>query len=342
MMIDLRSDTITLPTDEMRRVIATAEVGDDVFDEDPTVRELQNRIAALLGKDAALFVPSGTMANVACVMAQTHPGSEVILDEGCHIYNFESGSSARFSGVQYRLLTGARGTFTRAEVEPLVRRDNVHLPPTTLIAMENSHNKAGGTLFPIEDMEEIGSFARERGIAVHLDGARLWNASIASGVPLERYGAAVDSVSVCLSKGLGAPVGSVVAGDAAMIRRTHRIRKMLGGGMRQAGVLAAAGLYAIENHFERLAEDHDNARTVAAALAAVPGIEVDQDRVETNIVLAEVSGHPLGEVGIIEKLAGRDVHILAIDTNMLRFVTSLQVTGEQAREAAAIIGETLC
>ncbi len=340
-MIDLRSDTITLPTDGMRRAIAEADVGDDVFDEDPTVHKLQRRVAALLGKEKALLVPSGTMGNVACVMAQTDPGSEVILHEGCHIYNFESGSSARFSGVQYRLLTGGRGTFTRADVEPLVRGDDVHLPPTTLIAMENSHNKAGGTLFPIEEMEEIGRFARERGIAVHLDGARLWNASVASGVPLERYGAAVESVTVCLSKGLGAPVGSVIAGSAELIRRVHRIRKMLGGGMRQAGILAAAGLYAIENNFDRLAEDHGNAKILAEALAEIPGIQVDPGRVETNIVLADVSDHPLGERGIIETLAKRDVHLIAIDTNMLRFVTSLMVSADQAREAAAIIRERL-
>jgi len=275
------------------------------------------------------------------VMAQTRPGTEVILDEGCHIYNFESGSSARFSGVQYRLLRNDGGTFTRADVEPLVRGDNVHLPPTSLIAMENSHNKAGGTLFPVEAMEEIGAFARDRGIAVHLDGARLWNASVASGVPLRRFGETADSVTVCLSKGLGAPVGSVVAGSGDFVRRARRVRKMLGGGMRQAGVIAAAGLYAIDNNIDRLAEDHAHATILAQALAAVPGIRVDLGKVQTNIAIADCGGHPLGEQGIIDKLAERHVHILAIDTNKLRLVTSLQVTAEQVQEAARIIGETL-
>ncbi len=340
-MIDLRSDTVTLPSQAMRRAIEQAEVGDDVFGEDPAVLELQRRVALMLGKEASLFVPSGTMANVICVMAQTSPGTEVILDEGCHIYNFESGSSSRFSGVQYRLLNGERGTFTVDQVEPLVRGDNVHLPPTTLIAMENSHNKAGGTLFPIEDMEAIGAFAGKRGIRVHLDGARLWNASVASGIPLDRYAAAVDSLSVCLSKGLGAPVGSLVAGSGDFIRKAHRIRKMLGGGMRQVGILAAAGIYALDHNIERLAEDHANAKLLAEALAEVPGIEVDLTRVETNIVLADVTGHKLGEKGIIDALSRKDVHILAIDTNMLRFVTSLQVSAEQVREAAAVIRETL-
>ncbi len=340
-MIDLRSDTVTRPTEEMRRAIAAAEVGDDVFGEDPTINELQRRVATLLGKEEALFLPSGTMANVVSVMAQTSPGTEVILEEGCHIYNFESGSSARFSGVQFRLVSSRDGSFTADDVDRLVRDDNVHLPPTALIAMENTHNKAGGTLFPVEAMEGIGRYAEERGIKVHLDGARLWNASAATGIPLSRYAAAADSVSVCLSKGLGAPAGSLVAGGRSFIRKAHRIRKMLGGGMRQAGILAAAGLYALDHHVDRLADDHANAKLIADAFASLPGVDVDLDRTETNIVLADVSNHPFGEAKIIDALKRRDVLVLAIDTGLLRAVTSLEVTSEQAAEAASIIRETL-
>ena len=340
-MIDLRSDTVTRPTGAMREAIARAEVGDDVFDEDPTINRLQERVASLLGKEAALYVPSGTMANSAAVLTHTSRGDEVITEEGCHIFNFESASSATFAAVQIRTIPTKGGHFTAMDVETRIRPENLHTPPTRLVCVENTHNRAGGTIFPLDDLEEIAALCRGRKIGVHMDGARLWNASVASGTPLPRYAACADSVSVCLSKGLGAPVGSVLTGTAGFIGRAKKVRKMLGGGMRQAGFLAAAGLYAVENHVERLAVDHGNARRIAETLSEIPGIRVDLDHVQTNIVIADVREHPLGEQGIVESLAGADVHFLAIGPGALRLVTHLDVSDDQTDEACAFLKERL-
>lgn len=340
-MIDLRSDTVTKPTPAMREAIAKAEVGDDVFDEDPTIHRLQERVAGILGKEAALLVPSGTMANTVSVLTHTNRGDEVIAEEGCHVFNYESASSATFGSVQIRTIPTADGHFTLADVESRVRPDNLHHPPTRLVCMENTHNRAGGTIFPLEDMRAIGAFCRSRGIAVHLDGARLWNASVASGIPMKEFAAAVDSVSVCLSKGLGAPVGSLVAGSREFIARARKTRKMLGGGMRQAGVLAAAGLYAVEHHVERLAEDHANARKIAETLAAIPGIRIDTAKVQTNIVIVDVREHPLGEAGIVKKLGDEGVLFLAIGPGRLRLVTHLDVSREQTEEACRLFAKCL-
>jgi len=340
-MIDLRSDTVTRPTPEMRERIARAEVGDDVFGEDPAVNRLQERTAELLGKEAALFVASGTMGNVAAVTAHTRPGEEVILDEEAHIVHYEAGSAAAFAGVQFRTVPGPAGAFTVREVEERIRPDDVHAPPTSLVCLENTHNRAGGTIYPVEEMERIGAFARERGIRVHLDGARLWNAAAATGVPEARWAAAVDSVTVCLSKGLGAPVGSVLAGSREFIHKAHRVRKMLGGGMRQAGILAAAGLHAIENHRERLADDHAHARLLAETLNAIPGITVEMDRVQTNIVYADVSGHRWSDEEILRGMAEREVLFLSLGAGRIRLVTHLEISRADAEEAAGRLRETL-
>jgi len=332
-MIDLRSDTVTRPSRGMREAIASAEVGDDVFGEDPTINALQEKVAGLLGKEAALFVASGTMANTVAVKTHVGHGGEVIAEEGCHIFNYESGSSASISGVQFRNIPTGMGHFTAVDVAARLRPKEMHAPQTKLIAMENTHNRAGGTVFPLEEMKKIGELARRNGIPVHLDGARLWNASIATGVDMAEFGKTVDSVSVCLSKGLGAPVGSLVAGSKEYIDRARVVRKMLGGGMRQAGILAAAGLYAIEHQWERLAEDHANARLLAEGLRRIPGMEVDLDRVQTNIVIVDVREHPLGEKGITERMAEQGVLFLAIGPGRLRLVTHIDVSRPGIEEA---------
>ncbi len=330
-MIDLRSDTITRPTPEMREAIARSEVGDDVFGDDPTVNLLQERVASHLGKDAALFVPSGTMANLIAVRTHAFHGAEVILGESSHIFNFEAGGVSAVVGTQLRTIQTQWGWFTADDVESRIRPDNVHLPVTALVCMENTHNRAGGTLFPVEEMERIGSLTRDRGIGTHLDGARLWNASIASGIPIQRFTAAVDSVSVCFSKGLGAPVGSIIAGTKDFIWRAHKTRKMLGGGMRQTGILCAACL----------AVDHENAKVLAYALDAIPGVHVDLEQTRTNIVIADVSDHPMSETEIAERLEEAGVSILAIGPGALRLVTHLDVSASQIDEAVLIIQKVL-
>ncbi len=340
-MIDLRSDTLTVPTQGMRDAMYRAEVGDDVFDEDPTVRVLQERVAELLGKEAALFVPSGTMANLTSIMTLCRPGTEAITEQGSHVYNFEQGSAARYAGIQFRLITSRNGWFRAGDVEPLIRPDDLHYPPTSLVCIENTHNKAGGTIFPIEEMENVALLARDRGIPIHLDGARLWNASMASGIPLDRYAACADTISVCLSKGLGAPVGSLVAGARKVIESARRVRKSLGGGMRQVGILAAAGIYAIENNRERLREDHKHARILAEALADLSEIDIDPGGVETNIVIADVKRHPMSDEEILARLAEKGVLVLTIGARRLRLVTHLDVADHQVREAAGILRDVL-
>ena len=263
-VIDLRSDTVTRPGAAMRAAMAAAPVGDDVFGDDPTVNALQERAAALLGKEAALFVPSGTAANQIALLVHCRPGDEVLLGDGAHQMCFEAGGGGALAGVQFQVLGVSRGgLFDAAELEAEVKPDNVHYPPSRLVSVEDTHNRAGGKVWPMERLRAVTAVARRRGLALHLDGARLMNAVIESGVPASERAADFDTVSLCFSKGLGAPVGSVLAGSRELMVRAHRYRKMLGGGMRQAGVLAAAGLYALEHHIDRLAEDHKNAQRLA-------------------------------------------------------------------------------
>jgi len=287
--IDLRSDTVTLPTPAMREAMARAELGDDVYGEDPTVRRLEARTAELLGKEAALFFPSGTMANQASLHALTRPGDVVAAAAGCHVLKYEGGAAAAFAGLQIREL-GSGGRFGADDVRAVLPPPDPHFAPVSVVAVENTHNDAGGRVFPFDELAPLAALARERGLRLHLDGARLWNAAVASGVALARLAAPFDTVSVCLSKGLGAPAGSLVASSAELRERLLRVRKRLGGGMRRARVLAAAGLHALEHHVERLAEDHANAARLADGLSAL-GLRVE-GRPETNIVMFHAPDAP--------------------------------------------------
>ncbi|MAE93991.1 MAG: low specificity L-threonine aldolase [Deltaproteobacteria bacterium] len=316
-IVDLRSDTVTRPTDAMRRAMAEAEVGDDVMGEDPTVRRLQEEVAARLGKEAALFFPSGTMANQASLHLHTRAGDIAIGSQGCHVLRFEGGAAAGLSGVHIETL-GRDGRFDADELRAVLPPDDPHFAPVTLVTLENTHNAAGGRVLPAEVQDGVVEVARERGLKLHLDGARLFNAAIASGREPAALAAPFDTVSVCLSKGLGAPAGSVVATDAERIRGLLRIRKMWGGGMRQSGILAAAGLHALEHHVERLAEDHANARRLAEGLREL-GCEVPEP--ETNIVMFR----PADPADFAERARSAGVLVGRFDAERLRAVTHLDV-----------------
>ena len=346
-VIDLRSDTVTRPTAEMRRVMANAEVGDDVYGEDPTVRQLEERVAELLGTQAALFVPSGTMANQIALRAQVRPGDKVIIGAGAHVWMYESGALAALAGAQTHVLPGD-GRFTAAAMREAFTPQDPYLSPTRVVAVENTHNMGGGLLWDQDEVTAVVTAAHALGMAAHLDGARLWNAAIASQTSERALAAGFDSVSVCLSKGLGAPAGSLVAGSRELITTCHRFRKMYGGGMRQAGILAAAGLHALTHHRERLAQDHDHARHLAESLAQVPGLRVALRKEMTNIVMVDLErtsaatlvaaarrhGVLLGAVGArrVRLVTHLDVDRAAIDASVAALV---QATRECQAEADA-------
>ncbi len=339
-MIDLRSDTVTKPTAEMRAVMASAEVGDDVLGDDPTVQALEARTAEVLGKEAALFMPSGTMSNQVAVRCHTQPGDEIYLDANAHIFFYECGAPAALSGVTCGLIPAPRGIFGAAELHAAIRPSNIHFPRPALVCIENTHNRGGGSVWLIEQIAEVADEARRHGLSLHLDGARLWNASVATGVAEAQYAQHFDSVSVCFSKGLGAPMGSALAGSAEFIRRARRIRKMLGGGMRQVGIVASGALYALEHHRERLAEDHVNARRLAEGVAAVPGLEVNLAEVQTNIVMIRTPRMPAEQFA--ERLKGKGVLALAVGSDCIRAVTSLMVSREQIDQAVAAFASAAC
>ncbi len=285
-MIDLRSDTVTRPSEAMRKAMYNAEVGDDVFKEDPTVNKLEQFAADLLGKEAALYVSSGVMGNQICLNVLTNPGDEVICERDAHIFNYESGSPAALSGVQLNPIDGKYGIITVEQVEPFIRPSSAYyMPKTKVIEIENTHNRAGGTIWPIENIISIKGLAKKYNLYFHLDGARIWNASVAAGIPVKEYASHFDSISCCLSKGLGAPVGSIIAGSKDFIKEAYRIRKAWGGGMRQAGIIAAAGLYALQNNIDRLKDDHEKAKFLAERINANPNLEIDLKAVQTNILL---------------------------------------------------------
>jgi len=339
--IDLRSDTVTKPTAAMRKAIFEAEVGDDVFGEDPTVNALQEKVARLLGKEKAIFVPSGTMGNQLAIKSHTQPGDEVIIEASSHPYNFEGGASAALSGVQFNCLKGVRGVIDASQVEEAIRPEDHHFAVSRLICLENTHNRGGGTIFPIAKIAEISKLAKSKGLLVHLDGARLWNASVASGIKPREYAQYADSVPVCLSKGLGAPVGSLVTGSAAFIDRVHRFRKMFGGGMRQAGLLAAAGIYALDHHMERLREDHDHAKHLAHGLTVLKGVELNPDHVETNIVIFDVTKTGKTAPQVAEATKKQGVLIHPFGKTQVRLVTHLDVSSEEIEKALEVFRRVL-
>jgi len=319
--IDLRSDTVTQPTEEMRQAMARAEVGDDVYGEDPTVRRLEEQAAELFGKEGALLVPSGTMGNQLAVLAHTQRGDEVILEAEAHIFFYEVGGLGALAGVQTRTIRGEKGVLPAAKVREAIRLSDIHFPRTALICLENTHNRAGGTVMGLAEMEAIGQIGKEYQIPIHLDGARIFNASTYLGLPVRVLTKDMDSVMFCLSKGLAAPIGSMLVGSAQFIARARRLRKMLGGGMRQAGVIAAAGLVALETMVDRLAEDHRRARQLAEGLLAIPGLAVDLERVQTNIVVADIGATGLSPAVFLGKLKEQGVLASAFGGNLVRFVT---------------------
>ena len=332
--IDLRSDTVTQPTAAMREEIAKAPVGDDVYGEDPTVDALQRRAAQLLGTEAALFVPSGSMGNQASLRTLTRPGDVVLAGENAHLLRYEAGAPAALWGVHVKTI-GADGLFDARDVRRAIAPDDAHVAPTRVLAFENTHNFAGGRIFPLDALRDAASAARDSGLGLHLDGARLFNAVVATGVPAAVWAEPFDTVTFCLSKGLGAPVGSVVCGSRARIREVHRARKLLGGAMRQAGILAAAGLYALDHHVERLAADHANAVRLAEGLTAL-GIRVDPAP-ETNMVMFEIEDAPPFARGLRE----RSLRINPIAPGRFRAVTHLDVSAEDIEEALGRIEEIL-
>jgi threonine aldolase len=334
-LIDLRSDTLTRPTAAMRQAMAAAAVGDDVFGEDPTVNALEARAAALAGKEAALFVPSGTMANLIACRVHTEPADEVILERGSHLYRYEAGGFAAVAGVSVATLEGARGLLAPEQVHGAIRASDVHQPRSRLLWLENTHNYGGGSCYPLERLAAVAAAGRAHGLAVHLDGARVWNACIAQEVPLTTIAAHVDSLSFCFSKGLGCPVGSIFVAGRALIERARRVRKMLGGGMRQAGVLAAAALHALDHHVARLAEDHANARVLAEGLAGAGGLAV-RGPVETNIVLLDTGASGRGAADLCAALGAAGVRALAIAPTTIRLVTHLDVTRADVEDAVRI------
>lgn len=337
--IDLRSDTVTRPSPEMRTAIAAAPVGDDQFGEDPTVNRLQERSAALLGKEAALWLPTGTMANQVALRVLTRPGDDVIVSRESHTVWHETGGAAANAGVQFTEI-GARGLFT-AEEFLVARKPRGHLiyPPTTLVEVENTHNRAGGVIFPQDEAGRICAAAHEHAIATYLDGARLWNAAIASGRTPAELAAAFDLVSVALSKGLGAPGGSLLAGSRDVVERAIRHRRMLGGAMRQVGIFAAAGLYALDHNVERLAEDHANARRISERLAQSPRIVLDPANVQTNIIVFGLAADAPDAPTVVARARERGVLIFAFGPRTIRAVTHLDVSQEQCERAAEILVE---
>lgn len=340
-LIDLRSDTVTRPTPAMREAVARAEVGDDVFREDPTVIRLEERVAELLGKEAALYVPSGTMSNQICVRVHTQPGDEMLCEATCHIYNNEAGGPAVLSGVTSRCIEGDYGILDVTQLDGKVRPANDHQVRTRIVCLENTHNRGGGRVYPIEKVEAISRWARGAGLIMHLDGARLWNAIVASGIAAATWASHFDSVSVCFSKGLGAPIGSALAGPKDFVTKARRVRKLLGGGMRQAGVAAAAALYALEHHVERLAEDHRNAQVIARAVADTPGLRLDPPDVETNLIWVEVDPDLGTARDVATALKQRGVLVHAVGPHTFRACTHLDVSAAQAARAAEVIRQAV-
>ncbi len=339
-VLDFRSDTVTRPTPGMREAMAQAEVGDDVFGEDPTILKLQARIAELLGKEDALYVPSGTMSNLIGVMLHCGRGDEFICEAGCHIFNYEQSGYAQIGGIAARTVPGEFGVMQPKHLHGLVRPGNDHLVRTRLVCLENTHNRGAGRIQPYEHVEAICGWAHESGLRAHLDGARLFNAVVATGIPVEGWAGHFDTVSVCFSKGLGAPVGSALAGSREAMVQARRLRKVLGGAMREGGVIAAGALYALEHHIDRLAEDHACAAKLAEAIREIDGLTLRPVDVQTNILVFEVDPALGTAADFVARLADRGLLMLAIAPTMIRAVTHLDVSHADAERAGEILRET--
>lgn len=331
--IDLRSDTVTRPTSAMRQVMAAAEVGDAVIDIDPTTNELEERTAALLGKEAALFMPSGSMTNQIGIRVHCQPGDELLCDYNAHVYVYEQGAFAQLSGLVAHTVHGRDGILDVDQLRSCVRGGDDHSVRTRLVCLENTHNRGGGRIYPLDKIEAIGEWARKQQLKMHLDGARLWNAVAATGIPEKTWADSFDSVSVCFSKGLGAPVGSCLAGSADFIRKAKRARKLFGGGMRQSGILAAAALYALEHHRDRLVEDHRHARQLAAAVEKCDGLKLVPESIDTNIVIFSIDPRLGTAAEFIDKLQACDIHAMATSSQNVRMVTHLDISSAQIDEA---------
>jgi threonine aldolase len=341
-MIDLRSDTVTRPSPAMREAMSRAEVGDDVYGEDPTVNQLQARGAALLGKQAALFVPSGTLGNQLCLRAQAEPGREVIVERHSHIVRYEQGAAGALAGVQLHWVNGQRGLMAAEQVEAAIRPKDPYSIQSALICIENTHNAGGGTVYPLPAIQAIRTVASAHGLPMHLDGARLFNAVVASGTSAADYARHFETVSFCLSKGLGAPAGSLIAtDDRALLERLRRFRRMYGGAMRQAGILAAAGLYALEHNIQRLAEDHANARRLAALLQQIPAVSIHPEAVATNILFFDVQGSHVSMPDFVAALKRDGLLLSAVGGKTCRAVTHLDVSADAIERAGDIIARAL-
>jgi threonine aldolase len=341
-IIDLRSDTLTTPTAAMRKAMAEADVGDDVFGEDPTVARLEEMAAGRVGKQAALFVCSGTMGNLVSQLAHCGRGDEMILGDQSHVFYYEQGGSAAVGGIHPRTVPNRPdGTMEPAAIEAAVRGDDIHFPRTRLIVLENTHNRCSGTPLSTDYMQEIASLARTHGLKVHVDGARIFNAAVALGKDARDLAAGADSISFCLSKGLAAPVGSMVCGTQPFVARARRARKLLGGGMRQAGILAAAGIVALEEMTDRLADDHANAHLLAQGLAGLDGLAVDPSGVRTNIVFVDVTREDLTAAGLSERLARLGVRVLPLGPRQIRAVTHYHIQRAAIDRAVAVFADAL-
>lgn len=340
-LIDMRSDTATRPTPAMRDVMARAEVGDDSSGEDPTVNELTEYAASLFGKEAGLFVPTGTQANQIAIKVHTQPGDEIIADDGCHPYRSELGASALISGIQFSFVQAERGVYSRREAESVHRGAAERTPRSAMIWIENTHNAGGGQIFPMDKLKDLRALSLQEGIPLHIDGARIFNAIVASGVSPREWGAECDTLNFCLSKGLGCPIGSILLGPKAFIRKAWKCRKFLGGSWRQAGILAAAGLYALENHVERLAEDHANAQQFAELTTSIPGIRHLYENVPTNIVFLDVSETGLTAPELSKRLKEKGVAFSTFGPSLVRAVTHIDVSRVDVEEAAQALAEAV-
>ncbi len=340
-LVDLRSDTVTTPTEAMREAMRNAEVGDDVYGEDPTVNRLENLAAQRLGKEAALFVPSGTMGNQIALLTHARMGQEAIVEEQCHIYSLEVGGPAFLAGVLTRTLRGRNGILDPHEIRRAMRPETLHTPGTALVCLESPTNRGGGTIYPLTLLREIYVMAKGASVAVHLDGARIFNAAVATGTPAAEFARWADSVMFCVSKSLAAPVGSLLVGSREFIHRARRFRKLLGGGMRQAGVIAAAGIVALETMVDRLREDHENARLLAEGLAQIEGIEIDLKRVHTNIVILAVRHPKISASRLAQGLQDEGVLVQQISTDAIRCLTHKDISQEDVLLALEVTRKTM-